>query len=100
MNLRKIVKSNEFFLFAVIALMCIVFGLVSPSFFTVKNLFDILKSMTETAAYADAIRAKSFWMRTKRLIRSPITLSVRRDMVRSPICLSRWRFPSLGICSA
>ena len=27
-------------------------------------------------------------------------LSVRRDMVRSPICLSRWRFPSLGICSA
>ena len=46
MNLRKIVKSNEFFLFAVIALMCIVFGLVSPSFFTVKNLFDVLKSMT------------------------------------------------------
>ena len=52
MNLRKIVKSNEFFLFAVIALMCIVFGLVSPSFFTVKNLFDILKSMTETGILA------------------------------------------------
>lgn len=64
------------------------------------SFFSLMKSMTETAAYADAIRAKSFWMRTKRLIRSPITLSVRRDMVRSPICLSRWRFPSLGICSA
>ena len=52
MNLRKIVKSNEFFLFAVIALMCIVFGLVSPSFFSVKNLFDVLKSMTETGILA------------------------------------------------
>ena len=52
MTLRKIVKSNEFFLFAVIAVMCVIFGLISPSFFTVKNLFDVLKSMVETGILA------------------------------------------------
>lgn len=52
MTLRKIAKSNEFFLFAVIAVMCVIFGLISPSFFTVKNLFDVLKSMVETGILA------------------------------------------------
>ena len=52
MRLRKIVNSGEFFLFAIIAVMSVVFGCINPAFFSVANIFDILKSMVETGVLA------------------------------------------------
>lgn len=52
MNVKKIVKTNEFFLFAIIAVMCVVFGAINPAFFSLANLFDISKSLVETGILA------------------------------------------------
>ena len=52
MNVRKLVRSNEFFLFAIIAVLCAVFGFINPSFFSIKNIFDLSKSMVETGILA------------------------------------------------
>jgi len=49
---KKAVKSNEFFLFAIIAVMCVIFGCINPAFFSAANIFDILKSMVETGVLA------------------------------------------------
>ncbi len=52
MSAKKLLRSNEFFLFAIIAVLCVVFGCVNPAFFSVANIFDILKSMVETGVLA------------------------------------------------
>lgn len=52
MQIKKIIKTNEFFLFMIIALLCVVFGLINPAFFSLGNWFDILKSMIETGILA------------------------------------------------
>lgn len=52
MKLQKIGKSNEFFLFAIIAVMCVVFACINPAFISLANIFDILKSMVETGVLA------------------------------------------------
>ena len=52
MSLKRILRSNEFFLFAIIAVMCVVFGFINPAFYSVANLFDLLKSMVETGVLA------------------------------------------------
>ncbi len=52
MRVKNIVKSNEFFLFAIIAVICMIFGVVNPAFFSIANLFDLSKSMIETGTLA------------------------------------------------
>ncbi len=46
--MQKLAKSNELFLFAIIAVMCVVFGIINPAFFSIVNIFDISKSLIET----------------------------------------------------
>ena len=52
MQIKKLLKTNEFFLFMVIVLFCVVFGFINPAFFSLGNWFDILKSMIETGILA------------------------------------------------
>jgi simple sugar transport system permease protein len=52
MRIRETIKTNEFFLFSVIVVMGIVFALFNPMFFSINNLFDILKSMVEMGIFA------------------------------------------------
>ena len=52
MSLKKVVKTNEFFLFAIIAVMCVVFGAINPAFFSLANIFDISRSLVETGIFA------------------------------------------------
>jgi simple sugar transport system permease protein len=52
MRIREALKTNEFFLFSIIVVMGIVFALFNPMFFSINNLFDILKSMVETGIFA------------------------------------------------
>ena len=49
---KKIVKSNEFFMFAIILVMFCIFGLINPAFFSTANLFDLSRSMVETGILA------------------------------------------------
>ena len=52
MSLKKVVKTNEFFLFAIIVVMCAVFGTINPAFFSLANIFDISRSLVETGIFA------------------------------------------------
>ncbi len=52
MSLKKVVKTNEFFLFAIIVVMCVVFGAINPAFFSLANIFDISRSLVETGIFA------------------------------------------------
>lgn len=52
MQIKNLVKTNEFFLFMIIGLLCMVFGFINPAFFSLGNWFDILKSMVETGILA------------------------------------------------
>ncbi|MBC8536120.1 ABC transporter permease [Feifania hominis] len=52
MRIKKMVKSNEFFLFCIIAAICVIFGIVNPAFFSIVNVFDILRSMIEIGIFA------------------------------------------------
>ena len=52
MSVRSLIKSNEFFLLFIIVLMCVIFGIVNPAFFSAVNVFDVLKSMVETGILA------------------------------------------------
>lgn len=40
------------FLLAIIVVMCVIFGIINPAFFSVANLFDISKSLVETGILA------------------------------------------------
>ena len=51
-TVKKIAKSNEFFMFAIILVMFCIFGLVNPAFFSTANLFDLARSMVETGILA------------------------------------------------
>ena len=51
-TMKKIVKSNEFFMFAIILVMFCIFGIINPAFFSVANLFDLSRSMVETGILA------------------------------------------------
>lgn len=52
MRIKKLLGSSEFFLLATIVLMCAIFGIVNHAFFSVANLFDVLKSLVETGILA------------------------------------------------
>ena len=52
MRIKNLVKTNEFFLFMIIILLCAIFGMINPAFFSLGNWFDILKSMIETGILA------------------------------------------------
>jgi simple sugar transport system permease protein len=52
MRIREAIKTNEFFLFSIIAVMSVIFAFINPMFFSINNLFDILKSMVEMGILA------------------------------------------------
>lgn len=50
--MKRIFRTNEMFLLIIIVVLCIVFGIINPAFFTLDNAFDISKSLVETGILA------------------------------------------------
>ncbi|MBE3144134.1 MAG: ABC transporter permease, partial [Planctomycetes bacterium] len=42
--MRNLLKRNEFYVFLAIVVLCVIISAVSPAFFTLENLFDMLKT--------------------------------------------------------
>lgn len=50
--LKKYIRTNEFFIAVVLIALCIFIGIKSPIFFSLQNLFDLLRSATVMGIFA------------------------------------------------
>lgn len=50
--LKRYLKTNEFLVALIIIALCIVIGAINPIFFTLQNLFDLLRSATVMGVFA------------------------------------------------
>ena len=51
-KLSKFVRSSEFIVFAILVLVMCAFSLMNPAFLTVRNMFDLLRTMIVTGIFA------------------------------------------------
>lgn len=50
--LKKIIKTNEFFVAMILIVLCLFIGILNPVFFTLQNLFDLCRSATVMGIFA------------------------------------------------
>ncbi len=50
--LKKYLKTNEFLVAVILVILCIFIGIMNPVFFTLQNLFDLLRSATVMGIFA------------------------------------------------
>lgn len=51
-NLRRILASNEFLVFLTLVVLCAIIGLANPNFFSLANIFRLLRSATVPGIFA------------------------------------------------
>jgi simple sugar transport system permease protein len=50
--LKKIIKTNEFFVAMILIALCLLIGILNPAFFTLQNFFDLCRSATVMGIFA------------------------------------------------
>ena len=51
-SLRKFVRSSEFIVFIILAAVMCTFSILNPAFLTLRNMFDLLRTMIVTGIFA------------------------------------------------